>query len=212
MKMTTIEILQILEELFPDAHCELDYKDLYQLSVAVILSAQTTDVSVNKVTPQLFVKYPDLQALANAKVEEVENLIRNIGLYRNKAKNIMGFSNAVLTNFNGVIPNTLEELIQLPGVGRKTANVILSEFYKIPAIAVDTHVERVSKRLGLAKPNDNVLQVEKSLQKKIPKELWSKAHHLLIFFGRYQCKAQKPECESCPFIEICTKKKNVSSK
>jgi len=213
MKMTAIEILQMLEQMFPDAHCELDYKDLYQLSVAVILSAQTTDVSVNKVTPQLFVKYPDLQSLSNANVEEVENLIRNIGLYRNKAKNIMGFSNAVLANFSGSIPNTLEELIQLPGVGRKTANVILSEFYKVPAIAVDTHVERVSKRLGLAKPNDNVLQVEKSLQKKIPKELWSKAHHLLIFFGRYQCKAQKPECETCPFIEICTnKKKNVSSK
>ena len=209
MKMTAVEILQVLDELFPDAHCELDYENLYQLSLAVILSAQTTDVSVNKVTPKLFAKYPDLQSLASAKVEDVENLIRNIGLYRNKAKNIMGFSSAVLANFSGSIPNTLEELIQLPGVGRKTANVILSEFYKVPAIAVDTHVERVSKRLGLAKPNDSVLQVEKRLQKKIPKDLWSKAHHLLIFFGRYHCKAQKPECVRCPFIEICTNKKRT---
>jgi len=210
MKMTTNDILEILWEMFPKAACELNYTSLYELSIAVILSAQTTDVSVNKVTPKLFEKYQNVFDLAMAVETEVEETIRNLGLYRNKAKNIVGFAKKVVNEFKGEIPESREDLMSLPGVGRKTANVILSEFYKIPAIAVDTHVERVSKRLGLTKKTDSVLQVEQKLQRKIPKNEWSKAHHLFIFFGRYHCKAMKPLCKECPFIEICKCTKKAS--
>ena len=210
MKMTTNDILEILWKMFPNAACELNYTSLYELSIAVILSAQTTDVSVNKVTPKLFEKYQNVFDLAMAVETEVEETIRNLGLYRNKAKNIVGFAKKVVNEFKGKIPESREDLMSLPGVGRKTANVILSEFYKIPAIAVDTHVERVSKRLGLTKETDSVLQVEQKLQRKIPKNEWSEAHHLFIFFGRYHCKAMKPLCKECPFIEICKYTKKAS--
>ena len=207
MKITISEILDKIELLFPDAGCELNYHNLYELAISVILSAQTTDISVNKVTVKLFEKYPNINSLANAKSQDVEKLIRNLGLYRNKSKNIIAFAKQIEHEFNGTIPNNRDDLIRLAGVGRKTANVILSEFYHVPAIAVDTHVERVSKRLQLAAENDSVLQVELKLQKKIPKERWSQSHHLFIFFGRYQCKAIKPICTECPFKENCTYQK-----
>ena len=183
--MKVNEILDIIEEMFPHADCELVHSNAYELLVAVILSAQTTDVSVNKVTPALFDKFPTVDALALASVEEVETFIKSIGLYRNKAKNIINMAKSVVSEHGGTIPNTMEELVKLDGVGRKTANVILSEWYKIPALAVDTHVERVSKRLGLVKKSATVLEVELTLKKKIKKERWRKTHHLLIFFGRY---------------------------
>lgn len=199
------EILDRLDEMFPDAHCELNYKNPFELTVAVVLSAQTTDIAVNHVTPGLFEKYPDPQSMASAPLEDLEACIRRIGLYRNKAKNIKGLAQGIVDLYDGTVPMSMEDLIKLPGVGRKSANVILSECFNVPAIAVDTHVERVSKRLGLAELSDSVLQVEEKLMQKLDRNRWSHAHHLLIFFGRYCCKAKNPLCESCPFKEICRK-------
>lgn len=208
--MTAEEIYVELLKIFPDAECELVHKNPFELAVAVTLSAQTTDVSVNKVTPGLFDKYPDAYALAKADIKEVEGYIRQIGLYRNKAKNIVGMAKMLVDEFDGVVPQTREELMRLPGVGRKSANVILSVCFNEPAIAVDTHVERVSKRLKLAYLKDDVLTVEKKLMKKLEREHWCKAHHLFIFFGRYLCKAKNPECDRCPFVNQCREKnKNI---
>ena len=209
--MKVNEILDVLEEMFPNADCELVHSNVYELLVAVILSAQATDVSVNKVTPALFERFPTVNDLALASVHEVESYIKSIGLYRNKAKNIVGMAKSVVNNYEGVIPNTMEELVKLDGVGRKTANVVLSEWFKIPALAVDTHVERVSKRLGMVKKSATVLEVEQILKKKIKKDRWRKTHHLLIFFGRYHCKAIKPNCKDCPLFEQC-KDKNAKNK
>lgn len=210
MKLSSDEILDQLIELFPNAHCELNHETPFQLLIAVILSAQTTDVSVNKVTPALFNKYPDAHTLANAEVSDVEQLIRNIGLYRNKAKNIIACAKQIVDEFGGEVPNTMKKLTSLAGVGRKTANVVLSVSFNIPAIAVDTHVERISKRLGFAKSSDSVLQVEEKLKRKIKRERWNHAHHLIIFFGRYFCTAKNPKCSDCPFIGFCKeKKKNI---
>lgn len=199
------EILDKLDEMFPEARCELNYKNPFELTVAVVLSAQTTDIAVNHVTPALFEKYPDPSSMAEAPLEDLEECIRRIGLYRNKAKNIKGLAQGIIQLYEGVVPTTMEELTKLPGVGRKSANVIMSECFNIPAIAVDTHVERVSKRLGLADMNDTVVQVEEKLMNKLDRERWSHAHHLLIFFGRYCCKAKNPLCEPCPFKELCRK-------
>lgn len=207
MKLSSDEILDQLIELFPNAHCELNHETPFQLLIAVILSAQTTDVSVNKVTPALFNKYPDAHTLANAEVSDVEQLIRNIGLYRNKAKNIIACAKQIVDEFGGEVPNTMKKLTSLAGVGRKTANVVLSVSFNIPAIAVDTHVERISKRLGFAKSSDSVLQVEEKLKRKIKRERWNHAHHLIIFFGRYFCTAKNPKCNDCPFIGFCKEKK-----
>ncbi|BFL36035.1 endonuclease III [Holdemania massiliensis] len=201
--MKVDEILAKLTEMFPDAHCELIHRNPFELAVAVVLSAQTTDVSVNKVTPQLFEKFPTPQALASASLEEIESCIHRIGLYHNKAKSIQGLARGVVEQFDGVMPQTMEELMSLPGVGRKSANVIMSVCFGMPAIAVDTHVERVSKRLRLAAPKDTVLEVEKKLMRKLPKSEWSHAHHLFIFFGRYFCKAKNPQCQDCPFTSFC---------
>lgn len=206
MKISSDEILDKLEEMFPNAHCELNHDSTFQLLIAVILSAQTTDNSVNKVTPQLFQTFPDAFSLANANVSEVEEIIRNIGLYRNKARNIIACSKQLVDEYQGVVPHTMKELTNLAGVGRKTANVVLSVAFDIPAIAVDTHVERISKRLALAKPQDDVLDVERKLKRKIKKERWNRAHHLFIFFGRYFCTAKNPKCNECPFLEICKEK------
>lgn len=192
-----------LDRLFPQAHCELDYGSIFQLTVAVMLSAQTTDVSVNKVTPALFEAYPDAFRMAQANQKDVEHLIRSIGLYRNKAANVIAMSRQLVEEYEGKVPETMEQLTKLRGVGRKSANVILSEGYKIPAIAVDTHVHRVSIRLYLAGENDDVSRVEAKLMKQFPRERWSKLHHLLIFFGRYMCAARNPQCEKCPFAEHC---------
>ncbi len=201
--MTPIEIFNHLNILYPDAHCELVHHDAYTLSISVILSAQTTDAAVNKITPNLFKKYPTVYDLAKADQKEVEGYIQSIGLYRNKAQSIIGFSKEVVTKHEGVIPDTFTKLIALPGVGQKTANVILSVWYHVPRIAVDTHVNRVSKRLRLVYQKDDVYTVEKKLMKKFPQENWSMLHHQMIFFGRYLCKSQNPECERCPFTGFC---------
>jgi len=196
-------ILDVLETMFPDAHVELNHQNNFELLIAVVLSAQTTDISVNKITKPLFQKYPTAFELSEALIEDIESIIKTIGLYRNKAKNIQMLSKDLVAKFNGEVPSNRIDLEALPGVGRKTANVVLSNAFGIPALAVDTHVARVSIRLGLAKENDSVLEIEKKLMRKIPKELWQKAHHQLIFFGRYHCLAKNPKCSACPLYDIC---------
>jgi len=196
-------VLNGLDELFPDAHCELEHRNHYEMAVAVVLSAQTTDASVNRVTPALFERYPDAAALADGTLSEIERCIASLGLYRNKAKAIKGMAKGITERFGGKVPDNMEDLVSLPGVGRKCANVIMSECYGVPALAVDTHVSRVSRRLGLAKPEDSLLQVEQKLKRKIPKDRWIRSHHQMIFFGRYLCHARNPECERCPFQGKC---------
>lgn len=196
-------LINELEQLFPDAKCELTYRNIYELSVAVILSAQTSDVSVNKVTPFLFTAYPTINDLANAKYENVFDIISSLGLAKRKAEYIIKFAKTVLDKYQGIVPNTIEELITIPGIGRKTANVIISEGYGLPGLAVDVHVTRVSKRLGLASDAANPDQIEVILKNYIPKELWHNMHHKLIFMGRYLCKSQKPDCYRCPFTKNC---------
>lgn len=207
--MTTDEILDELMLMFPNARCELNHKNPFELAVSVALSAQTTDIAVNKVTPDLFKKYPTPKDMAQADIKDLESHLRSIGLYRNKAKNIKGMAKMLYEEYDSKMPDKMEELIKLPGIGRKSANVILSVAFNIPAIAVDTHVQRVAKRLGLAYKNDDVYKVEMKLNKKIKKEKWNIAHHLFIFFGRYKCKAQRPECEGCPFIDFCKYQKKA---
>ncbi len=197
-------VLNVIDEMFPDAKCELKHENPWQLLIAVMMSAQTTDKSVNAITEHLFQKYQSVEDFANADLKELENDIRKIGLYRNKAKNIIGICQALIRDFNGEVPKTHKELETLPGVGRKTANVVLSVAFEQPALAVDTHVERVSKRLKLAKKDDTVLEVEKKLCKAIPRQRWIKTHHQLIFFGRYFCKATSPMCLECPLFDICS--------
>lgn len=197
------KVLAIIGEMYPDAHCELDYQTPFQLLVAVILSAQTTDKSVNKVTPQLWQHYPTIADLAAANVVDVENDLRTIGLYKNKARNIVKTARAVLQDFDGVVPKTHKELESLPGVGRKTANVVLAEIYKVPSIAVDTHVSRVAKRLNISAQDASVTEIEHDLMKKIPKRDWIVTHHRLIFFGRYFCLAKNPKCAICPVQSYC---------
>lgn len=199
-------IYEELLKMFPEAHCELNFSTVYQLAVAVMLSAQTTDVSVNRVTGTLFERYPDAEAMSKAEQKDVEEIIKSIGLYRNKAANVISMSRKLQEEFSGVIPDDMDKLTSLPGIGRKSANVILSEGYKHPAIAVDTHVHRVSARLGLAKETDTPDQTEMKLRRKFPKENWSKLHHLMIFFGRYRCHSRNPECDDCPFRENCRRK------
>lgn len=196
-------ILNYMNNLFPNAHCELEYNKDYELLIAIVLSAQTTDKRVNMVTKILFSKYPTLEELANAKIEDIENIIRPIGTFKKKSIFVKEIATRLVKEQNGIVPNNREYLETLSGVGRKTTNVFLSEYYHVPSIAVDTHVERVSKRLGLAKQNASVKEVEESLMRKIPKENWIKTHHQFIFFGRYQCKAIKPSCSNCQLKDIC---------
>lgn len=196
-------ILDTIADMFPDAHCELNHSNPFELTIAVILSAQCTDQMVNKVTPRLFAKYKTPEDYVQVPIEELENDIRIIGLFRNKAKNIKKLCQSLIEEYNGEIPKTREELMQLAGIGRKTANVILSTAFGRPAIAVDTHVERVSKRLGICRWKDTPLEVEKTLMAKVPKEEWAITHHRLIFFGRYHCKAQRPQCPVCPLLDLC---------
>ena len=198
-------IIESLNKLFPNAECELRHKNNFELLIAVVLSAQTTDASVNKVTPALFAKFPDAKALANAEIDDVIACIKSIGLYQNKSKNIISLSKQLVERFAGEVPSSREELESLDGVGRKTCNVILSNCFDYPAFAVDTHVSRVSKRLMIAKKDDDVLTIEKKLMKFFPKDLWGKLHHQFIFFGRYKCKAKNPDCEDCPFKDNCRK-------
>ena len=207
-KEKTMEALSRMYDMFPDAVGELHSDSPFQLLIAVILSAQATDVSVNKATPALLKAYPTPEALAQAPIEDIIEKIKMIGLYRNKAKNIKACAQMLLDNYDGVVPNSREELIKLPGVGRKTANVVLGDAFGVPAIAVDTHVERVTKRLRICKLNASVTEVEATLMRKIPKDLWVKSHHTLIFFGRYHCTARSPKCEICPLLDMCQEGKD----
>ena len=191
-----------LDELFPDARCELLYNKDYELLIATVLSAQCTDKRVNMVTSELFSKY-DLEGLSQASLSEIESIIRPVGSYTKKAYYIKSIASDLLLNYNGIVPNNREYLESLPGVGRKTCNVVLSNLYNVPAIAVDTHVDRVSKRLNLANSNDSVLMVEKKLMVYFPKSKWSRVHHQLVLFGRYKCKSISPDCSNCKFKKYC---------
>ena len=193
-----------LDELYPDARCELNHRNHFELLVAVVLSAQTTDERVNSVTPFLFKKYPDARRLSKADLKDVEDIIKPIGLYHNKAVNIIKLADMLTEYYGGEVPSEREDLESLPGVGRKTANVILSNCFDVPAFAVDTHVSRVSKRLGIAEKDDDPNKIEEKLMNYFPEKYWGKLHHQFIFFGRYKCKAAKPECSDCPLKKICT--------
>ena len=186
MEKSPLKILDQISNLVPTGRSDLNYTNIFELLIAVILSAQTTDERVNLVTPALFDRYPSINDLAYANIKDVEEIISSLGLFRSKANNLVAMANVLLDDFQGKVPNRLEDLIKLPGVGRKTANVVLSEGFKIPAIAVDTHVKRVAYRLEF-----------------FPKHLWGRAHISLVHFGRYFCKAQKPRCSECPFQKIC---------
>ncbi len=201
-----IDILfNYLDELFPDPKCELNFSNAYELVIAVMLSAQTTDKSVNKVTDVLFKTYPTLEELDNAPLSDIENIIKSIGLYKNKAANIKGITHDLLTRFNGEVPSDKELLTTLPGVGVKTAGVVRAVYFQIPELPVDTHVARIAKRLSLAKESDEPIEIEKKLKKIVPKERWIKTHHQLIHFGRYFCKAKNPMCENCKISGFCKK-------
>ena len=188
-----------LDIMFPDPKCELNYNRDYELLIATVLSAQCTDKRVNEVTSVLFSNY-DIYGLSKAEKKDIERIIRSVGTSSKKSDYIIKIAQSLVNNYNGVVPNDREYLESLPGVGRKTANVVLSNLFDVPAIAVDTHVERVSKRLKLVRKNAKVFDVEKKLMKIIPMELWSNTHHQMVLFGRYICKAKKPECDKCLFF------------
>lgn len=206
-QLSSPEIIKIisnyLNELYPNAHCELNYNKDYELLIAIVLSAQTTDKRVNLVTPILFKQYPTLTDLAKAPIEDIEKIIMSIGTFKKKSQFIKNIAIRLLEDHNGTVPQEREYLESLTGVGRKTTNVFLSEYYGVPALAVDTHVERVSKRLNLVKQNAKVSEIEQTLMNKIPQSNWIKTHHQLIFFGRYHCKALKPNCSNCQLQAYC---------
>jgi len=204
-KQTLDAIFSFFDKLFPNASCELNYTSDYTLLIAVILSAQTTDKSVNLVTPEFFRTFPTIESIADADISEIENHIRSIGLYRTKALNIQTCCRQIIDRFEGKVPSDKEALMSLPGVGAKTANVVRAELFHIPEIAVDTHVARISKRLYFAKPNDSVEIIEKKLRGVIPEERYIKTHHQMIHFGRYFCKAMKPNCSQCHLRAYCRK-------
>lgn len=196
------EILDRLKAAYPEAECALHFGSAFELLVAVALSAQTTDKSVNEVTPQLFFKYPDAKAMAFADEEEVQQILRRIGMYKTKTKNLLNMARQLAAEYDGVAPDTYDELIKLPGVGRKTANVVLSVGFGQQRIAVDTHVFRVANRIGFVHEKD-VLKTELALMELIPENRWSEAHHSLIFHGRNCCSARKPKCETCCIADLC---------
>lgn len=191
------QVVEVIGKIYPNDKPELDYNNLFELVCAVTLSAQTTDVAVNKVTPILFDHYPTPQTLAEAQIEDIEEVIQTIGLYHNKAKYLKQMANQLLEDFDGVVPHTREELMSLSGVGRKTANVVLSAGFNIPAIAVDTHVKRVSQALKIVSNGSSVKQTEITLMEKLPENIWNEAHHYLISFGRKQCPARKHDHNEC---------------
>ena len=198
-----VRVFDLLRTEYPDAHCELDYTSAYQLAVATILSAQTTDVRVNMVTPLLFERYPDPVSLASAQQEDVEEIVRSTGFFRNKARNIIGFARALMAEHDGEVPRTLAELAALPGVGRKTANVILGNAFGIDeGVVVDTHVKRLSARLGFT-THDDPVKIEQELMKLFPRERWTMLSHLLIWHGRRVCEARRPRCEECIVSRLC---------
>lgn len=198
-------LIETLDKLYPNAKCELNYNKDYELLIATVLSAQSTDRVVNKVTPVLFSLY-DIFTLAKASLSDIEKIIYPVGTYKNKAKYIIEISKSLVLNYNGVVPNNRIYLESLPGVGRKTCNVVLSNIYGVSAIAVDTHVKRVSSRLGLTNSSD-VLKIEKDLMDFLPSCSWSKVHHQLVLFGRYICKGKNPLCDNCPFVKYCKEKR-----
>jgi endonuclease III len=203
------KILELLEKEYKDTTTALNYKSPFQLLIATMLAAQSTDVRVNIVTKDFFSRYPDAKQISKLSIAQLEEWIKTVGLYKSKAKNIAATCKILAENYGEDIPSTREELVELPGVGRKTANVVLSIAKNVPAIAVDTHVFRLSNRIGLAKAN-NVLKTEKDLMKNIPEEKWSAAHHWLIWHGRKICKARKPLCRQCVILEYCSyKQKNI---
>ncbi len=197
------EVYELLSDEYPEAHCELDFVDPFQLAVATILSAQTTDERVNMVTPDLFARYPDAGALAAARQEDVEEIVRSTGFYRNKAKNIIGFARAVVAEHDGEVPSSMQELRVLPGVGRKTANVILGNAFGIDeGVVVDTHVKRLADLLGFTRESTPE-KIEQDLMEVFPKDRWTMLAHLLIWHGRRVCVARKPRCEACAVSHLC---------
>ncbi len=203
LKQHAAEIHRRLLALYPDAHCELDYRNPYELAVATILSAQCTDKRVNMVTPELFRRWPDAEALAEAPREEIEQVIQSTGFYRNKAKSLSGFAKQVVEKHGGAVPAEMDALVVLPGIGRKTANVVLGNAYGInDGIVVDTHVQRLSRRFGLTKESDPV-KVERALIPLFPRESWTMLSHLMIWHGRRTCDARKPKCGDCALADIC---------
>jgi len=196
------ELMRRLFAAHPDAHCELDHDGPYQLLCATILSAQCTDRRVNMVTPELFRRWPDAPALSRAKVADIEDVIRSTGFYRNKAKSLSGMARAVVEHHDGRIPDQLDELVKLPGVGRKTANVILGNTFGVPGLVVDTHVGRIARHLGLTREKDAV-KIERELMDLLPPEHWTQLSHALIFHGRRVCAARKPDCEACTLRDLC---------
>ena len=208
--MKSEDVISILDEYYPDARCELNYTKDYELLIATVLSAQCTDKRVNMVTSILFDKY-DLKGLKDADQKEIEDIIRPCGSHTKKAAYIKTIATRLIEDYNGTVPNNREYLESLPGVGRKTCNVVLSNIYDVPAIAVDTHVARVSKRLGLAKEDDDVSRIEQKLMKKFPKDKWSRLHHQLVLFGRYHCTARNPKCEECLFKDNCKYYKSIKT-
>ena len=207
MKIKEKDRLKIIESyldgLYPNPKCELEYNKDYELLLAVVLSAQTTDKRVNSVTRVLFDKYSNLESISNAEIDDIKEIIKPIGTFHKKAIFIKEISKILHQNYHDSVPNDRKSLESLPGVGRKTANVVLSNLFNVPAIAVDTHVSRVSKTLYLAKELDDVTTIEKKLMRKLDKETWSKRHHQFVLFGRYQCKAINPNCQHCKLKDIC---------
>lgn len=203
----SLDILSAIEQVIPNPKCELDYSNMFELICAVMLSAQTTDKRVNIITKELFAKYPNALLLKNASYTDVYNIIKSVGLAHNKTKNIISLAKAINENYGDVVPSTMDELLKLPGVGRKTASVVLAEGFKIPAMPVDTHLHRMAIRLGYIKPNQSVLEAEIAYKKYIPRDMWIKAHHLLLLYGRYYCKASNPNCNICNLKNICKYKK-----
>ena len=202
-KETMSFISNYVDSLFPNAKCELFYNQDYELAIAVMLSAQTTDKAVNKVTQKLFSDYQSLEAINSASLSDIENHIKELGLYKNKAKNIKGIAKTLLNDFDGKLPSDKNELQKLPGIGNKSAGVIRIEVFKIPDLPVDTHIIRITNRLGIANKNDEPIDIERKLKKLIPESNWIKTHHQLIHFGRYFCTAKSPKCEECQLRKIC---------
>ena len=208
MMMNRVEIIEdYLDELFKEPKCELNYNNDYELLIAIVLSAQTTDKRVNSVTSILFDNYDSLDKLMNTDIKDIENILRPLGSFRKKALYVKEIASTLVVDYDGKVPIKRKELEAMPGVGRKTVNVFLGEFYNVPLIAVDTHVERVSKRLGLAKDNDDVRGVEEKLKRKFKREDWAKRHLQLVLSGRYHCKAISPNCDNCKLNNICKYKK-----
>ena len=206
-KSDVIKIIQILKEYYPDATCSLDFETPFQMVVAVMLSAQCTDERVNKTTPSLFKKYGTPEAVSKMKISELEKIIHPCGFYKNKAKNLKATAEMILKEYNGVVPNTMEELMKLPGVGRKSANVVMLEAFNSPqGIAIDTHAKRISNRLGLSK-NTDPEKIEQDLLKVVPKKYYYDMNHLLVWHGRKTCTSRNSKCEECPVYEYCTHRK-----